>query len=87
MQSVASEAVCKTTDTTPFDLFVFELMSEGLRNTVRTLQSILNHLSKKLNFVGSYQDEILVPSKDHEENHCYLEELLWLLQAIKRKVN
>ena len=69
---VAPEDVKKTALTTPFGLFEFLYMPFGLRNASQTFQRHVNKALGDLDFVFSYQDDILVFSCNAAEHHEHL---------------
>lgn len=69
---VACEDVHKTAITTPFGLYEFKYMPFGLRNAAQTFQRFMNEVTKSLDFVFVYIDDILVASKNEEEHRRHL---------------
>lgn len=69
---MADEDVNKTAITTPFGLYEFTRMPYGLRNSAQTFQRFLNEVTRGLDFVFCYIDDILVASKSEEEHKMHL---------------
>lgn len=69
---VAKDDIFKTAITTPFGLFEFMRMPFGLRNAAQTFQRFINEVTKGLNFIFVYLDDILVASKNEEEHFKHL---------------
>ena len=68
---VAEEDVCKTAITTPCGLFEFNKMPFGLRNAAQTFQRFMDEVTRGLDFVFVYIDDILIASTnalEHEVN-------------------
>ena len=57
--------VHKTTVTTPFGLFNFTRTPFGVRNSGQTFQCFIDHVTRGLDFVFVYLDDLLVTSPDH----------------------
>ena len=72
---VAEEDVNKTAVTTPFGNFVFVSMPFGLRNAAQTFQRFMDEVTRGLDFVYVYIDDIIVFSKDDDEHLLHLETL------------
>lgn len=72
---VAEEDQFKTAITTPFGMFEFCRMTFGLRNAGQTFQRFIDEVTKGLDFVFAYVDDILVASRSTEEHHAHLHEL------------
>ena len=62
----------KTAITTPFGLFEFPFMPFGLRNAAQTFQRFMHELTRELDFLFVYIDDIIVASSTEEE-HLRLE--------------
>ena len=56
----------KTAVTTPFGLFNFTRTPFGLRNSGQTFQRFIDHVTRVLDFVFVYLDDLLVTSPDHK---------------------
>ena len=65
---VAEEDVCKTAITTPFGLFEFNKMPFGLRNTAQTFQRFMDEVTRGLDSVFVYIDDILIASTNALEH-------------------
>ena len=57
-----------TAVTTPFGLFNFSRTPFGLRNSGRTFQRFIDHVTPGLDFVLVYLDDLLVTSPDHRKH-------------------
>ena len=55
----------KTAVTTPFGLFHSTRVPFGLRNSGQTFQRFIDHVTRGLDFVFVYLDDLLVTSPDH----------------------
>ena len=64
--------VHKTAATTPFGLFNFTRTPFGLRNSGQTFQRFLDHVTRGLDFVFVYLDDLLVTSPDHKTHKKHL---------------
>uniref|UniRef100_A0A0P4W4F3 Reverse transcriptase domain-containing protein n=1 Tax=Scylla olivacea TaxID=85551 RepID=A0A0P4W4F3_SCYOL len=64
---VAEEDIQKTAITTPFGLFEFPRMSFGLWNAAHMMQRLMYHITRDLDGMMVYLDDILVtsPSPNH----------------------
>ena len=77
--------VHKTAVTTPFGLFNFTRTLFGLRNSGQTFQRFIDHVTRGLDFVFVYLDELLVTSPDHcthektFENYFYPFSRIWYI--------
>lgn len=69
---VAPEDIHKTAITTPFGLFEFPRMSFGLRNAAQTFQRFMDMVTRGLDFVFVYIDDILVASKTEDDHKAHL---------------
>lgn len=69
---VAKEDQFKTAITTPFGMFDFCRMTFGLRNAGQTFQRFIDEVTKDLDFLFAYVDDILVASKTPEEHAEHL---------------
>ena len=58
----------KTAVTTPFGLFNFTRTLFGLRNSGQTLQRFIDHVTRGLDFVFVYSDDLLVTSHNHRKH-------------------
>ena len=64
--------VHKTAGTTPFGLFNFTRTPFGLRNSGQTFQRFIDHVTRELDFVFVYLDDLLVTSPDHKTHKKHL---------------
>ena len=64
--------VHKTAVTTPFSLFNFTRTPFGLRNFSQTFQRFIDHVTRGLDFVFVYSDDLLVTSPDHSTHKKHL---------------
>ena len=64
--------VHKTAVTTPFGLFNFTRTPFGLRNSGQTFQRFIDHVTRGLDFVFVYLDDLLVTSPDHKTHNKHL---------------
>ena len=62
----------KTAVTTPFGLFNFTRTPFGLRNSGQTFQRFIDHVTRGLDFVFVYLDDLLVTSPDHKTHKKHL---------------
>ena len=64
--------VHKTVVTTPFGLFNFTRTLFGLRNSGQTFQRFIDHVTRGLDFVFVYLDNLIVTSPDHRTHKKHL---------------
>ena len=64
--------VHKPAVTTPFRLFNFTRTPFGLRNSGQTFQRFIDHVTRALDFVLVYFDDLLVTSPDHQTHKKHL---------------
>ena len=64
--------VHKTAVTTPFGLFNFTRTPFGLRNSGQTFQRFIDHVTRGLDFVFVYLDDLLITSPDHKTHKKHL---------------
>ena len=64
--------VHKTAVTTPFGLFNFTRTPFGLQNSGQTFQRFIDHVTRDLDFVFVYLDDLLVTSPDHGTHKKHL---------------
>ena len=62
----------KTAVITPFGLFNFTRTPFGLRNSGQTFQRFIDHVTRRLDFVFVYSDDLLVTSPDHKTHKKHL---------------
>ncbi|CAB4025648.1 gag-pol poly, partial, partial [Paramuricea clavata] len=55
---MAEDDICKIAITTPFGLFEFTKMPFGLRNAAQTFQRFMDEVTRGLDFVYVYIDDI-----------------------------
>ena len=67
--------VHKTAVTTPFGLFNFTRTPFGLRNSGQTFKRFIDHVTRGLDFVFVYLDDLLVTSPDHSTHKKHLKKL------------
>ena len=72
---IAPEDVHKTAVTTPFGLFEFTHMPFGLRNAGQTFQRFIHEVTRGLDFVFVYVDDVLIASSSVEEHKNHLRTL------------
>ena len=73
--------VYKTAVTTPFRLFNFTRAPFGLQNSGQTFPHFINHVTRGLDFVFVYLDDLLVTSPDHQTHKKHLKILFkWLTE-------
>ena len=65
--------VHKIAFTTPFSLFNFTRTPFGLRNSSQTFQRFIDHVTRRLDFVFIYLDDLLVTSPDHSTHKRHFE--------------
>ena len=62
----------KTAVTTPFGLFNFTRTLFGLRNSGQTFQRFIDHVTRGLDFVFVYLDDLIVTSPYHRTHKKHL---------------
>ena len=72
---VAPEDVPKTTIATPFGSFEFLRMPFGLRNAAQSFQRLIDEVTRGLDNVFAYIDDVLVASTDPDDHLKHLTEL------------
>ncbi|XP_045448264.1 uncharacterized protein K02A2.6-like [Melitaea cinxia] len=77
----------KTAITTPFGLYEFPFMTFGLRNAGQTFQRFLDEVTRGLDFVFVYLDDILVFSKDEQQHEHHLRQVFTKLREYGLLVN
>ncbi|UYV71315.1 hypothetical protein LAZ67_8002606 [Cordylochernes scorpioides] len=71
-QSLHGKDIPKTAITTPFGLFEFTRMNFGLKNASQTFQRFMNVVTKGLDFVFVYIDDVLIASKNENDHIQHL---------------
>lgn len=72
---VAEEDVCKTAITTPIGNFEFPRMTFGMCNAAQTFQRFMNEVTRDMDFVYVYIDDILIASSSAGEHKKHLRKL------------
>jgi len=82
---MAEDSKEKTTFTTPFGLFEFEVMPFGLHNAPASFQRMINHvLSDCWSFARAYIDDIVIFSRSWEEHFIHLHKVLNSLKEVQQ---
>lgn len=84
---VALEDRPKTAVITPFGLFEFSVMTFGLCNAAQSFQRFMDTVTRELDFVFCYIDDLLVASKDREEHSQHLRILFERLKTYGLSIN
>lgn len=79
--------ICKTAIITTFGLFEFPYMSFGLRNAGQTFQRFIDEVTRGLDFVFPYVDDILVFSRDKCQHEKHLHQLFQRLEQYGVVIN
>ena len=79
--------IAKTGVITPFGLFEFLRMPFGLRNAPQTFQRFVDNITRDLDFVFVYIDDILVASKNSAEHQHHLRQLFTRLNKYGLAIN
>ncbi|UYV72720.1 hypothetical protein LAZ67_10000403 [Cordylochernes scorpioides] len=69
---INQEGIPKTAITTPFGLFEFTRMNFGLKNASQTFQRFMDEVTKGLDFVFVYIDNVLIASKNENDHIQHL---------------
>jgi cleavage and polyadenylation specificity factor subunit 1 len=77
---IAEEDIEKTAILTPFGSYAFKRAAMGMRNSMASFQRLMDEVTRGLNFVYVYVDDILVFSKSEEEHFEHLTKLFERLQ-------
>lgn len=72
---VFADDIHKTAITTPFGLYEFPCMTFGLRNAGQTFQRFVDEMTRGLDFVYPYCDDLLVFSPDPVQHETHLKQL------------
>ncbi|BHF76260.1 hypothetical protein SprV_0501935800 [Sparganum proliferum] len=84
---IEASGVPKTAVTTAFGLFEFTRMPFGLRNATQTFQRFTDQVLRGLDFVYSYNDDLLVASSDAAEHEVHLRQLFERLDSFGVVIN
>ena len=84
---VAEEDIPKTAVVTPFGAFEFVRMPFGLRNAAQTFQRFVDQVTRDLDFVYVYIDDILIASKSREEHDRHMRILFERLKEYGLSIN
>ncbi|CAH8676919.1 unnamed protein product [Schistosoma rodhaini] len=84
---VASEDVAKTAIITPFGLFEFLRMPFRLKNAAQTFQRFMDEVTKGLDFVFVYIDDVLIASSSFHEHIDHLHQLFERFQRFGIVIN
>lgn len=84
---MTEEDIGKTAIITPFGLFEFTRMPFGLCNAAQTFQRFIHSVTKDLNFIYTYLDDILVFSENESEHKQHLRELFERLRHYGLTIN
>ena len=77
----------KTAISTPFGLFEYVRMGFGLRNASQTFQRFINQVTRGLDFVFAYVDDILIASDNSTQHREHLRILFKRLSDFGVNVN
>ncbi|KAF2355750.1 Reverse transcriptase domain [Trinorchestia longiramus] len=66
------EDIPKTAVITPFGLFEYTVMPFGLRNSGQTFQRYMDHITKEMDFLTCYVDDILIASTSEQEHKKHI---------------
>ncbi|UYV63697.1 hypothetical protein LAZ67_2005345 [Cordylochernes scorpioides] len=69
---INQEDIPKAAITTPFGLFEFTRMNFGLKNASQTFQRFMDEVTKGLDFVFVYIDDVLIASKNENDHIQHL---------------
>ncbi|UYV62951.1 hypothetical protein LAZ67_2002602 [Cordylochernes scorpioides] len=69
---INQEDIPKTAITTPFGLYEFTRMNFGLKNASQTFQKLMDEVTKGLDFVFVYIDDVLIASKNENDHIQHL---------------
>ena len=68
---MAEDDICKTAITTPFGLFEFTKMPFGLRNVAQTFQRFIDEVTRGLDFVYTYVDDLIIANAAEHGHHLH----------------
>ncbi|XP_063381136.1 uncharacterized protein LOC134667643 [Cydia fagiglandana] len=77
----------KTAIITPFGLFEFPMMREGLKNAGQTFQRFIHQVLAGLDYVFPFIDDIIIASKDAETHENHLRTVLQRLNEYGVTIN
>lgn len=72
---VHPDDIPKTAIITPFGLFEFLRMPFGLKNAAQAFQRLMDSVTRGLDFVFVYLDDILIASRTRQEHRAHLKQL------------
>lgn len=84
---VSSSDIPKTAITTPFGLYEFPFMTFGLRNAGQTFQRFIDEVTRGLDFVYCYLDDVLVYSRNAQEHERHLRQIFTKLKNYGIQIN
>ncbi|UYV66459.1 hypothetical protein LAZ67_4001746 [Cordylochernes scorpioides] len=84
---INQEDIPKTAITTPFGLFEFTRMNFGLKNASQTFQRFMDEVTKGLDFVFVYIDDVLIASKNENDHIQHLHTIFKILSDHGLTVN
>ncbi|XP_053596132.1 retrovirus-related Pol polyprotein from transposon 412 [Microplitis demolitor] len=84
---VAPEDVPKTAIISPFRLFKLRFMTFGLKNAAQTFQRFIDEVTRDLDFVFPYVDDILIESNDEKQHMEHLKILFERLREYGLVIN
>ena len=77
----------KTAIITPFGLYEFRYMTFGLKNAAQTMQRLMDHVLRDMDFCFAYIDDILVASSSLEEHFYHLNQIFLQLRNFGLTLN
>jgi transposase InsO family protein len=84
---IHEEDIPKTAVITPFGLFEYLRMPYGLRNGPNTFQRFIDSITRDLDFVFVYLDDILIASKSLDEHKQHVQKLFKRLAEFGLTIN
>lgn len=85
--AVRAEDVCKTAVSTPFGSFEYLRMPFGLRNAAQTFQRVVDVVTRGLDGIFAYVDDILVASANAADHEKHLRALFQRLSEYNLTIN